>query len=86
MNILLSMSFQNQVIELTEYMATETKILQKQVKDLDDVRTVMAALNSVKENYIDLDRKMIPIEVLYQYLIYSNSCYINRYVELSHFS
>ena len=45
-------------------MNAQAKILHKPIKDLDEVRTAMNALNSVKENYIDLDEKMLPIEVL----------------------
>ncbi|BFZ18283.1 hypothetical protein BsWGS_21321 [Bradybaena similaris] len=53
------------VFEMTEYTTTQTKTLSKPIKDLDDVRTAMAALASVKDNYIRLDEEMTPIEEAY---------------------
>ncbi|XP_055861319.1 dynein axonemal heavy chain 8-like isoform X4 [Biomphalaria glabrata] len=53
------------VDEMTEYMASQSKLLNKPVKDLDDVRQAMASLTSVKENYIRLDEEMLPIEEAY---------------------
>ena len=60
---------QARVIELTDYMAGQNKILHKSIKDLDEVRIAMNALASVKENYIRMDQEMIPIEVSNFYLI-----------------
>ena len=51
------------VDEMTEYMANQFKLLNKPIKDLDDVRLAMEGLTSVKENYIRMDEEMIPIEV-----------------------
>ncbi|GFR77163.1 dynein heavy chain 8, axonemal, partial [Elysia marginata] len=53
------------VDEMTEYMSNEFKLLNKPIKDLDDVRLAMEGLTSVKENYIRMDEEMIPIEEAY---------------------
>lgn len=40
-----------------------SKKLQRPVKDLDDVRTAMAALKEIRENEITIDSSLGPIEV-----------------------
>ena len=44
------------------------KKLSRPCKDLDDIRAHMAALNSIKENEIKIDRTITPIEETYAML------------------
>ena len=37
--------------------------LSRPIKDLDDIRTVMAALKEIRENEIKIDMSLTPIEV-----------------------
>lgn len=40
-----------------------SKRLSRPVKDLDDVRTAMAALKEIRENEIQIDMSLGPVEV-----------------------
>lgn len=49
--------------EIAEFITAKSKILNKPIKDMDDIRSAMGGLNSIKENYIWLDEQITPIEV-----------------------
>jgi len=42
-----------------------SKQLSRPIKDLDDIRTAMAALKEIRENEIRIDMSLSPIEVCY---------------------
>ena len=44
------------------------KLLSRPLKDLDDVRSVMATLKEIRENEIRIDMCLGPIEVMYMYM------------------
>ncbi|CAL1547794.1 unnamed protein product, partial [Lymnaea stagnalis] len=46
-------------------MTSNHKTLSKPIKDMDDIRLAMGALNSIKENYISIDQQITPIEDAY---------------------
>ncbi|XP_059171726.1 dynein axonemal heavy chain 8-like [Physella acuta] len=54
-----------QAEEISEFITAKSKILNKPIKDMDDIRSAMGGLNSLKENYIWLDEQISPIEEAY---------------------
>lgn len=54
--------------ENVKFIADHTTALQRQIKDLDDVRLAMAALHEVAENFIRLDLSLMELEDLYSLL------------------
>ena len=54
--------------ELMEKIEDLQKRLSRPCKDLDDIRAHMAALNQIKENEIQIDRTITPIEETYAML------------------
>ena len=48
-----------------------SKRLSRPVKDLDDVRTAMAALKEIRENEIQIDMSLGPVEVQKETLCYN---------------
>ena len=50
------------------FIADHTALLQRQIKDLDDVRLAMAALHRVAERFIDLDLSLLELEEMYALL------------------
>jgi dynein heavy chain, axonemal len=54
--------------ELMESIEELQKRLSRPCKDLDDIRSHMAALNQIKENEIKIDRTIAPIEETYAML------------------
>lgn len=43
------------------------KKLNRQIKDLDDIRIAMAALKEIREKHISIDFQVAPIEVVLQF-------------------
>ncbi|KAG8306517.1 hypothetical protein J6590_045685 [Homalodisca vitripennis] len=63
-NILLN-AYRKKLADLWEFIEVKGDVLLKPVKDLDDVRLAMACLESVRDNFIHLDRELIAIEEAY---------------------
>ena len=53
-----------------------TKLLSKPLKDLDDVRSVMATLKDIRENEIRIDMYLGPIEVINTSLLIYKLCFL----------
>ena len=51
--------------EILEFMDSLMKRLQRPIKDLDDVRAAMAALNEIRNNEVRIDMTITPIEETY---------------------
>ncbi|XP_055862272.1 dynein axonemal heavy chain 8-like isoform X3 [Biomphalaria glabrata] len=51
--------------EIAQFISEKHKLLNKPVKDLDDIRLAMSALQAIRENYIHLDEQITPIEECY---------------------
>ena len=54
--------------EIEEFLDSINKRLSRKIKDLDDVRAAMAALNEIRENEIRIDMTIGPIEESYAML------------------
>ncbi|XP_052127393.1 dynein axonemal heavy chain 5-like [Frankliniella occidentalis] len=54
--------------ENVKFIVDHTALLQRQIKDLDDVRLAMAALHEVAENFIRLDLSLMELEDMYALL------------------
>ena len=50
--------------ETFDFIEDMSKKLSRPIKDLDDIRLVMAALKDIRENEIRIDMGITPIEVL----------------------
>lgn len=62
---MLLIAYRKKLADLWEFIEVKGDILQKPVKDLDDVRLAMACLEAVRDNFIRLDRELIAIEEAY---------------------
>lgn len=63
-NLLLN-TYRKKLADLWEFIEAKGDMLQKPVKDLDDVRLAMACLQTVRDNFIYLDKELINMEEAY---------------------
>ncbi|XP_049799902.1 dynein axonemal heavy chain 8-like [Schistocerca nitens] len=61
----LSLAYRAKLAEMMEFIKEKSSVLQRKVKDLDDVRVAMACLEAVRQNFLRLDMGIGPIEEVY---------------------
>lgn len=61
--------------------------LERPIRDLDDVRTVMETLKKIREQEVDMELKIDPVEVLTVFLFFSpNAVYTDYFSVIAGFS
>lgn len=61
-------AYQRKLTNIVGFIDENMAILSKMIKDLDDVRTAMACLEKIRENFIHIDLELIGIEETYTIL------------------
>ena len=59
-------AYRTRMNEIFDFVEDVNKRLSRPIKDLDDIRFIMAALKELRENEIRIDMTIGPIEVQYQ--------------------
>ena len=59
----LAAEYRKKMDDMLEFVEDYSKRLMRPVKDLEDVRQVMEALSTIRDNYIQMDMILGPIEV-----------------------
>lgn len=61
--------YKKDMMQLLQFIDESEKKLQREIKDLDDIRLTMAALKEIRENEIRIDMTIIPVEESYAMLV-----------------
>ncbi|XP_068084800.1 dynein axonemal heavy chain 8 [Anabrus simplex] len=61
----LTVAYRNKLNETVNFITDKSNLMQRKIKDLDDVRLQMKCLNEIRERFIDLDQTMGVMEEMY---------------------
>lgn len=64
----LSNNYKGKLKTISDYIMNKNKVLNRPIKDLDDVRIAMKCLAEVREDFIDMDKELILIENIYTFM------------------
>lgn len=64
----LSEKYGTELQKLAEYIATKNEILNREIKDLEDVRLIMKCLSQVRDDFVDLDMRLNLANEVYEHL------------------
>ena len=59
----LNFMYKTQMDDIMDFQSDALKMLNRPIKDLEDVRQAMVAMDAIRKRYIDIDMSLGPIEV-----------------------